>query len=78
MGVIFQQAPHSGERKHNCQDCGFCQMCSDSRCHACRAQGTRPESISVAEQLERFERLNKGEIIRPDLPMTMAGYGADK
>jgi hypothetical protein len=38
---LFYCPKASGEKKHSCPDCFFCQWCSDSRCGLCRRD---PES----------------------------------
>ena len=47
------------KKKHPCPDCHFCQFCSDSRCNPCRATGKKPRKLSMAEQIELFEELNR-------------------
>lgn len=50
--------------KHPCQDCHFCQCCSDARCHACRnrekpgGQGCRPK-LSIREQIAFYDEVNR-------------------
>jgi hypothetical protein len=50
------------EKKHDCADCSFCQMCAESRCNLCRnrrKQATsRIRKLSLREQAEFYERLN--------------------
>lgn len=46
-------------KKHPCQDCTFCQWCSDDRCRMCRKkQGVR-KKLSTAEQIALYEALNR-------------------
>jgi len=45
-------------QKHPCPDCHHCQWCSDDRCRLC-LQPCRPQKLSIAEQIERYERLNR-------------------
>jgi len=58
-------------KKHPCPDCRQCQQCSDTRCNLCRGQGAeegerRFNQLSLAEQIELFEAVNRGE--RPEGP----------
>ena len=47
-GLLYEpQKQPSIDRKHNCQDCYFCQNCSDVRCTVCRECGN-PTSTSEA------------------------------
>ncbi len=54
-------------KKHGCPDCHFCQLCSDSRCNACRGgkkKGTC-NKLSFSEQIRLYEELNsKDPILR--------------
>jgi len=35
-GKVYRpESQPSCERKHNCPDCYYCQMCSDARCAEC-------------------------------------------
>jgi hypothetical protein len=36
----------------------MCQQCPESRCLACRGDGPPKLGLSMAEQIERYERLN--------------------
>ena len=48
------------EKKHPCPDCTYCQWCSDDRCRMClRHSGTCRKKLSMQEQIELYERLNK-------------------
>ncbi|MDY6852406.1 MAG: hypothetical protein SV487_10090 [Thermodesulfobacteriota bacterium] len=72
MTHIFRQAPsQTGCGKHDCPDCRFCQLCSDSRCHACRSGQANPPRLSFAEQIDLYERRNHGDPLRPDQPITI-------
>ena len=56
-------------KKHPCPDCRQCQQCSPVRCNLCRGQGAdegerRFHQLSLAEQIELFEAVNRGE--RPE------------
>ena len=56
----------SGVKKHPCPDCRECQGCSETRCHLCRGQGAdqaerRFAGLSLAEQCELFDKVNRGE-----------------
>ena len=48
------------EKKHPCPDCRMCQWCSDDRCRLCLRSGTGcRKKLSMAEQIARFEELNR-------------------
>jgi len=47
------------DKKHPCPDCRYCQWCSDDRCRMCRGEKKCARKLSIAEQIERYERLNK-------------------
>ena len=34
-GKIYVPEQLSGQKKHNCQNCFSCQVCSDDRCRLC-------------------------------------------
>jgi hypothetical protein len=56
-------------KKHKCPDCRQCQHCSDVRCNLCRGQGAtcaekRFSSMSMAEQIELYESINKSKADR--------------
>lgn len=38
-GKFYVPESASESRKHPCRDCFHCQMCSDTRCAACRRSG---------------------------------------
>ncbi|WP_082464108.1 hypothetical protein [Dethiosulfatarculus sandiegensis] len=51
-------------KKHNCPDCRQCQHCSEVRCSLCRGQGCKSaegrfREMSIAEQIELYESLNR-------------------
>lgn len=46
-------------KKHPCPDCSFCQWCSDDRCRICRGGARCPKKLSTAEQIARYEALNR-------------------
>ncbi len=47
------------EKKHPCPDCRMCQWCSDDRCRLClRASTGCKRKLSMAEQIEQYEKLN--------------------
>lgn len=47
------------EKKHPCPDCRQCQWCSDDRCRLCLRSGSGcKRKLSMAEQIELYERLN--------------------
>lgn len=45
-------------KKYPCPDCKFCQWCSDDRCRKCRGETKCHKKLSVAEQIELYERVN--------------------
>ncbi|CAH2031925.1 hypothetical protein [Trichlorobacter ammonificans] len=46
-------------KKHPCPDCRFCQWCSDDRCRRCRNENCCRRQLSLREQIELYERINK-------------------
>jgi hypothetical protein len=46
-------------KKHPCQDCTFCQWCSDDRCRMCRGKQSAGKKLSTAEQIALYEALNQ-------------------
>ena len=47
-------------KKLPCPDCKFCQWCSDDRCRMCRGEKKRSgKKLSIAEQIELYERINR-------------------
>lgn len=51
-------------KKHSCQDCHFCQHCSDSRCSTCMGGTNRPgpalkRKLSLAEQVRLYDKINE-------------------
>ncbi|MBT0665612.1 hypothetical protein KI809_14985 [Geobacter pelophilus] len=51
-------------KKHPCQDCSYCQWCSDDRCRLCLATGCQAKKkLSLQEQIELFEKLNNKDRI---------------
>ncbi len=50
-------------RKHQCPDCFFCQLCSDSRCNSCRGGGkSEPcRKMSFSEQIRLYETVNAND-----------------
>lgn len=52
--------PAGAPKKHPCPDCRMCQMCAETRCSICRG-ADRGEAafagMSMAEQIEMYERL---------------------
>ena len=75
--VIFKKAQADGPKKHSCADCDFCQMCSDSRCNACRGAGKK-SNMSQEEQIRLFEKINKDETARPDRPLSIFDFPTKK
>lgn len=56
---------HRPPKKHPCPDCHFCQMCSDSRCNACRSEKGCSKKLSFSEQIRLYEEMNaKDPLIR--------------
>lgn len=54
------------QKKHPCPDCKQCQQCSPTRCSLCRGLGAEEaercfRGLSMAEQIELFEAVNRGE-----------------
>lgn len=51
------------EKKHDCADCSFCQMCAESRCNLCRNRRKQANcgvrKLGLREQVELYERLNQ-------------------
>lgn len=47
-------------KKHECADCFFCQMCSESRCNVCRGltKDAKCKNSKFKDQIELFERMN--------------------
>ncbi|HQG30613.1 MAG TPA: hypothetical protein PLA83_01685 [Deltaproteobacteria bacterium] len=45
-GLLYVPNENGGAKKHPCEDCHFCQWCSDNRCSLCLDQksccGKRP------------------------------------
>ena len=52
-------------KKHPCPDCTFCQWCSDDRCRLCLGTGCGKRKLSLAEQIERYEQLNRAAGLLP-------------
>lgn len=47
-------------KKHPCPDCTFCQWCGDDRCKLClRESGCRRQTLSLAEQIARYDEVNR-------------------
>lgn len=46
------------DKKYPCPDCKMCQWCSDDRCRLCLRTGCK-KKLSMAEQIELFERMNR-------------------
>ena len=60
-----EQDPHergSTRQKHPCPDCLACQLCSETRCRACRGCGpeSSPSRRSIREQIELYNKRNEG------------------
>lgn len=54
-------------KKHPCPDCRFCQWCSDDRCRLCLNRETCcRRKLSLAEQVELYDRLNAVAAFPPD------------
>jgi len=50
------------EQKHPCKDCSYCQWCSDDRCRLCLGTGCAKKKLSLQEQIELFEKLNRDPV----------------
>ncbi|MDD3295591.1 MAG: hypothetical protein PHG20_12995 [Geobacteraceae bacterium] len=48
-----------GIKKHPCPDCSCCQWCSDARCGICFRKGGGRRKLSLQEQIEAYELLNR-------------------
>ncbi|MDF1580568.1 MAG: hypothetical protein P1P74_07270 [Desulfuromonadales bacterium] len=49
------------DKKHPCPDCKMCQWCSDDRCRLCLRVSTGcRRKLSMAEQIELYEKINAG------------------
>ncbi|MBE2887486.1 hypothetical protein [Geobacter anodireducens] len=46
-------------KKHPCPDCRFCQWCGDDRCSLCLRGCAKGKKLSLAEQIELFEKMNR-------------------
>ncbi|TSK08788.1 MAG: hypothetical protein FPO08_05665 [Geobacter sp.] len=46
-------------KKHPCEDCNFCQWCSDDRCRMCKGKQSGKKKLSIAEQIALYESLNR-------------------
>jgi len=55
------------DKKHPCADCKMCQWCSDDRCRLCLKTGCG-KKMSIAEQIELYEKLNKEDAPKQDHP----------
>ena len=52
-------ADRCADKKFPCPDCTFCQWCSDDRCRMCRGEKRCGKKLSIAEQLELYECINR-------------------
>lgn len=64
-GALSPEEKEAGRglpRKHQCPDCLFCQICSDSRCSACRkgrgSQTICSKKMSFSEQIRLYDEIN--------------------
>ena len=48
----------SGEKRHPCCDCRYCQWCSDDRCRLCLREKRSRRKLSLSEQIELYESIN--------------------
>ena len=71
MPDLFLTSSCRGAKKHECPDCLFCQGCSPVRCNSCRQVEAPKARLSMAEQIARFERLNRDDRVRPDQPLKL-------
>ncbi|MEI8355597.1 MAG: hypothetical protein WCG31_05850 [Deltaproteobacteria bacterium] len=55
------------DKKHPCPDCTYCQWCSDDRCRICLGhKGSCRKKLSMQEQIELYDRLNRAGGNIPD------------
>jgi hypothetical protein len=69
MEVIYRYSDSRSLRKHNCPDCEYCQLCSDTRCNPCRSRQKAKSRQTMADQIEQFEKINCLETNDPRLPL---------
>ena len=72
MEVILKYADSQLPRKHDCPDCEYCQLCSDTRCNPCRSGQKAAPKMTMAEQIDRFEKVNRLEKNDPRLPLHLS------
>ena len=71
VNVQFKEASEGETRKRHCEDCRFCQFCSDDRCRACCSGRRERSGQSLADQIARYDELNRHDPIRPDRPLRL-------
>lgn len=71
MSVEFKMASCSDIKKHNCPDCRVCQFCSDSRCNPCRSGHASRKTMSMAEQIDLYENVNRDDEVLPYKPLSI-------
>ncbi|MEI6305604.1 MAG: hypothetical protein WCP33_02165 [Deltaproteobacteria bacterium] len=62
------------QQKHPCIDCICCQWCSDDRCRLCRKQTGRCRKLSLAEQIARYESLNRSAPGKDQILQKQSGF----
>jgi len=48
-GKLFVPSENKN-KKHNCEDCSFCQWCSDSRCRECLSKKNKKKCSNSSIQ----------------------------
>lgn len=54
------------DKKHPCPDCQMCQWCSDERCRLCLKGTCCRKPLSLAEQIARYDALNRQDEEKTD------------
>lgn len=57
QGLVYVPEPDGKAKKHPCEDCFSCQMCSDNRCDLClkakaRAGASSPVKIITPDSIK--------------------------
>ncbi|MBI5585762.1 MAG: hypothetical protein HY892_18275 [Deltaproteobacteria bacterium] len=52
-------------KRKKCPDCRYCQGCSQDRCRLCRKKRPGPIKLSLAEQIARYEKINRPKGRKP-------------
>lgn len=61
-----KKAKDTLNKKYDCADCSFCQMCAESRCNLCRS-GMRGKKLGLREQIEFYRQLNEQQKEKAEL-----------